>query len=458
MLNAHRPLETSRATDERLSSDSGIFDVLAFLVPLGLTYEIQFQGRLFLSEILLLLLSPVMLADAAKIWRNSSVRQFVSLALVWFLFQAATDVYRATPFIDYSRGLSKIFFFTINFVFIFWLISYRQRRLWLMSLAFAVGGISQHLLTTGWVFTLYDWKILWLFPVTLSVFVAACGFRSIFWQISAAVFISLVNFLLLARSSGAICVFVALILVLRYRSKKVGFALAGISRVRRFRILIYGIMGIFVAVLGYQALSISGALGEDDRARTELQRSFGQTYIGGGVIGEIFGLLVGGRNEIIVSSRAIIDSPILGHGSWAKNLAYVDLYASLGGKSADLFREEAANLYDAGLIPTHSHFFGAWVESGIGGAIFWGFIFWLIYRAAFRTLTLDTRIAPLAFYWFVLLLWDIPFSPFGAERRFTVAFAAVFACVLLHRSSNHGYESSPRLMRQALRPGNKRSP
>ena len=40
------------------------------------------------------------------------------------------------------------------------------------------------------------------------------------------------------------------------------------------------------------------------------------------------GVLVGGRSEVLVSTQAIMDSPILGHGSWAKDFTYVDLLAA----------------------------------------------------------------------------------------------------------------------------------
>jgi len=80
-----------------------------------------------------------------------------------------------------------------------------------------------------------------------------------------------------------------------------------------------------------------------------------------------YGLIVGGRSEILVSAQAIMDSPILGHGSWAKN----EEYAAMLNYLRESMGYVAQGKHESGLIPTHSHIFGAWVEAGILGAVFW---------------------------------------------------------------------------------------
>ncbi len=68
-----------------------------------------------------------------------------------------------------------------------------------------------------------------------------------------------------------------------------------------------------VALSAIRVASSIGFLGEEAQKKNETQsQSRG-------------GILIGGRPEILVSSQAVLDSPILGHGSWAKDPKYTDM-------------------------------------------------------------------------------------------------------------------------------------
>jgi O-antigen ligase len=156
-------------------------------------------------------------------------------------------------------------------------------------------------------------------------------------------------------------------------------------------------------------------LGENARQKYEQQAG-----------GEL-GLLIGGRSEILVSFRAIMDSPIIGHGSWAKDYRYVNeliyLKRVLGyspGQSNEL-----------GLIPTHSHLFGAWVEAGILGAVFWIWVLSLPIRGMVMIIGVKENFTPLFVFFGFLLIWHVLFSPFGAELRFIIPYCIVVMMSLL---------------------------
>jgi O-antigen ligase len=133
------------------------------------------------------------------------------------------------------------------------------------------------------------------------------------------------------------------------------------------------------------------------------------------------GVLLGGRSEILIASQAIMDSPLIGHGSWAKDPHYSYLYAELkfgpNGGDIPFLRNE--------LIPSHSVIFGAWVESGIVGALFWAGVLILVAKVLLRLFSSDDPLVPVIAFIGFLMLWDIFFSPFGADRRFTLAFFVV---------------------------------
>ena len=59
------------------------------------------------------------------------------------------------------------------------------------------------------------------------------------------------------------------------------------------------------------------------------------------------GILLGGRPEILVSSHAVMDSPILGHGSYANDLKYTEMLNDIqveNGIPTDLQDEEASQV------------------------------------------------------------------------------------------------------------------
>src|SRR5207249_4985632 len=86
-----------------------------------------------------------------------------------------------------------------------------------------------------------------------------------------------------------------------------------------------------------------------------------------------FGVLLGGRPELFASSIAIADSPLIGHGSWPKDPKYTNDLLSVLSRNG--YQPGGGLLYSIQhsdyLIPTHSFLFGAWVEAGLLGAVFW---------------------------------------------------------------------------------------
>jgi hypothetical protein len=156
----------------------------------------------------------------------------------------------------------------------------------------------------------------------------------------------------------------------------------------------------------YATAAENGWLGLDAR-----DKYFAQTSGG-------LGLLQAGRAEQLVSVQAIADSPIVGHGSWAKDDAYVsillDILESKGVAPGADYREQR-------LIPTHSHLTGAWVQAGIMGGVFWLVVMGIAIKALY--FTLKRQGAPATFAGFILIsiFWEVLFSPFGAEARYATS-------------------------------------
>ena len=120
----------------------------------------------------------------------------------------------------------------------------------------------------------------------------------------------------------------------------------------------------------------------------------------------------------------MLDSPILGHGSYAKDLKYTEMLSDIqveNGIQTDLEDQEDSK----GMIPAHSHLMSTWVQAGILGAIFWLYILWIVLKGIIRVATLRPPNAPLYAWMLVGFSWDILFSPFGNTARMQEALMLV---------------------------------
>jgi O-antigen ligase len=196
------------------------------------------------------------------------------------------------------------------------------------------------------------------------------------------------------------------------------------ARTRSRVFVTVGIALIAGATIGkvMTTLAASGALGDKAQQKNQVQTTQG------------WGILLGGRPEILVSSRAVIDSPILGHGSEAKDSKYTRMLADIeneyGAKTPDTLGEKYGYL-----IPTHSHLMSAWVYAGILGAVFWIYIIVLTAKAIVTTARSQLPLKPVYISLLVLFMWDIMFSPFAGLRRVTTSLFIVFICDILDPDS-----------------------
>src|SRR5262249_49457743 len=145
--------------------------------------------------------------------------------------------------------------------------------------------------------------------------------------------------------------------------------------------------------------------------------------------------------ESLVSTQAIADAPIIGHGSWAKDFDYVTLYVrALEERGVTI----VGNPFRSALIPSHSFLFGSWVEAGILGGLFWIYILAICVRSLYSLLHIPPWSRPLVTFVTLSLIWDVLFSPFGAHERFLVP--ASLCMVLWAIRNQHSKTSFQRRM------------
>jgi hypothetical protein len=369
-------------------------------------------------------------------------KRFLKLCSLWFVSQCITDVVRRTAFEDMARGLSNIGITLAAFMVIFTLLYQDGRRLLIYGWGIVIGTLLTYFINPD-PFALDDpWKFGFSLPVTLALVLLASSARGRGeWAPMLVIATGLMNIVLGARSMGAFCIISAIYAAMRkilLRRAAVGKKFSAGAMFFSGAMLIS--MIICIGWL-YQQAASTGMLGNDAREKYEAQAS-GR-----------YGLLLGGRTEMLGYLPAIYDSPILGHGSWAKDPKYFILQhetlAILGYKNADAMSIESIQ---AGLIPTHSYLFGAWVDAGILGAVVWIWAFGFSARTLFRLKPSITIPSLLVSFCGFQLLWSILFSPFGAEVRVIASYYLVVLMSCETKTYAKPLERAKRLKSPPARP------
>lgn len=395
-------------------------EIALFLLPASQMYEANVVGRLFGIDIAVLILLPFILATDRKIWGDRYLISFIFFVTLWFLSAVSTDIYRGIPFEDFARGWSKILIFTASFVVVYSITKEKLRRLIALYAGAAFFSIVSASLFPSDATVADPWKFGYGWGVTaLGLLICATPWmQNVIGRI------------------GALCAAFGLALLSLFFDFRIMFAItafavatAGVLGQQRLismrpsrravRTALYGMIAaasVFGITQIYSMSASAGLLG-----RVAEEKYFQQKD-------NDIGLLFSSRTEALASTKAIADSPIIGHGSWAKDADYVMALA-------DLLQSKGVPFYlsDSDLIPTHSHILGAWVEAGIAGALFWTFILILVGRAIWAMANLPNRATVFFAFSLFLFCWDLFFSPFGAERRFFTALPICLAIWLIRQ-------------------------
>ncbi len=101
----------------------------------------------------------------------------------------------------------------------------------------------------------------------------------------------------------------------------------------------------------------------------------------------------------------------------------------------------------SGIIQTHSFIFGAWVDAGILGAVFWGWVFVMALKALLKLYPPKFVLPPLVPWMAFEMLWEILFSPYGVGQR---VIASYYIVVLMGYLNIRVPEAVPRKPQMAV--------
>jgi hypothetical protein len=380
-------------------------------------FSFHFVGDLFFSEIFLPLVLPFLLVVKGREMFRSTMRPILLLMGLWLAGQILTDIFRQTAMENWLRGDANIIFFGIDLLALVALMSKNDNRKILFVVAYAISRLVEARFSPSVEEGRFPWKFGYAPGLVLLTLLAGCYFykrRNYPLMILVFLAFSAVNVVMNYRS---MVLFMLLVIAMTVPivPERVG-RLQLLPRGPTARLFVTAALALAAggAALGVVELATkSGILGAEQQEKNEKQAQ------------SLGGILLGGRPEILVSSRAILDSPIIGHGSWPKEPRYTEMLTDIEARYGIHVDLESGDESRAGVIPSHSSLFGSWVAAGIAGAIFWFYLLPQVVKALVKVTSLRFTLAPLYAYLLVNLFWDIFFSPFNGNHRILAAFDLV---------------------------------
>lgn len=410
------PRVTSRVSQEQGISGRAAYAIFLMLL---LPVRVQVVGQLFLTEVLLLATLPWLLYGRLG-ELDSRVRRLIALLGLWLIAAVASDVVLQTELSDLARGWARIAFTGTTLVSLALLVR-SCREAALLLAAYGAGSVLSYVAAPNEYAAADPWKFGYGLGLTV-VAVALCALRP--GRSAGTVVLGGLGGLHLLqgyRSMAMICVIAAGLLVVAassHRPQGLG-RLAG-RPVAALALLVVVVIGMSQL---YATAASSGRLGQDQQAKYQQQAR-----------GSV-GVALAARPEAVFATYAILDRPWLGHGSWAKRTRQVDSQAqAFLARQGTVYVRSGAGVDQLDLMPAHSHVLNAWVENGVLALPFWLAVMALAGRSLLKVLAGKVAGAPLVTFLSVNLLWDVLFSPYGAERKILLPATLVALIALSGRA------------------------
>jgi len=394
-------------------------DLFVLALGLGTSFSVHFVGDLYLSEILLLIVFAALLFLRGRKALRPELNMVYALMAVWLVGQTIADVYNHIPVVDKMRGTALIVFFAIDLAAFSILLGHNEKRKVYYLMGLVAGAVLSVRLQPD-LEALPGERVPWKFGYAYGAILAVMLITSYFYSRRRYAF----SALLVLGICGVNVIFnyrspvLQLLLVLALAYPIIPERLGGIQilpRANIARLLVLASLALGAAAMANQTVKFvtrAGYIGEEAQEKNESQEKAGN-------------LLLGGRPEFVIGLRAALDNPFIGHGSWAKDPKYTEMLYDALVESGTRPEHERGDISGAGLIPGHSHIVVAWVWSGIAGLIFWVYMIWFVLKGMVPLAIQRPPLAPIYVYLLVVMLWDIFFSPFAANRRLTESFLLV---------------------------------
>lgn len=400
-----------------------IFPSIPFIIGILCGLKINIIGEVYIGEIIA---SIYLILRMTKIQITKFEFNVLLLAFVWALAQTISDVVNETPFATMLKGVGTPIVFVISILALIDYFKNNMTRAPAFFLGACLGFLIYTIISGNDYFTGNPWKwgighfIVVLFTTIFSYYLRSQS--KIVLGVFVVAFVSAC--MLFSSRSMALFLLMASFLCYQYsiQKKKSLFFLMADSKFGFSFLCVFIIGALFVLNSVFGAIFTSEYflenLSQEDAYKYQVQAS-----------GD-YGVLLGGRSELLISSKAFMDKPLLGHGSWAEDKSgYLDEYSWLVYNFGYSLNDSDSYTGESNLIPTHSYIMGALVWSGIFGGLIWLYFFRFLVRSYVK---FYNNLNLLINYLIILNIWNIFFSPFGADARWFTAMSMAIIYVTLY--------------------------
>ena len=369
------------------------------LYAIGSVFYIDIIGRLKFAEVLVLISAPFTTAYK-KIRQFYGLRTILVCLLLLFFFQTISDLVNQSVFRDWARGLTVFLFAVLLIIFFI-----NQLDININSIIYYFFGLV--IANTVFGDPLFEaslWENSNYFKFrAVSIFNPVVILLSFFlyklnmFKTTTVLILSfsLVCFLLDARSNGLIFFASAFLLglkIIKPNQTKLFFT----TCLLLFSIIPYMLYTIYVSQVLSKNLGGNHALTQ----LTKVENPYNP-----------FEVIYSGRIHLVVASHAIRDKPLLGHGSWARDVdaKYSLITSDLTGKKLRIKK----------IIPSHSILIGTWLNMGIFGFIICLYLFYIFIKLFFRVYLriANNKYLPIIIILSVEMMWHFLFSPLGHVKN-----------------------------------------
>jgi len=381
---------------DRIDLNISSIGIATFVCGVASGRAVNFIGEFYLGELLLIQLALfiMLFGRDRSLLDVSAFGVFVQTAVLMLAGYIISDLYRDTNPGQFLRGWARVILLALDFIALAILIARDKRNLWWFVLGIGVGEVGQLLVRGVPILSPPGWKFGYATPLA---YLLACAsyFLPVKLMCIAFAALGVWNIFMDFRIMGAICLMIAAVLWVRSSNPD---GLSGIQLLKLF-----------------SACMIAGAI--VGAALYATQEEFGKRREGSNV---------GREAGLVVAAHGVIESPIIGYGSWPTDPRLVSLFqeqvAEEGQGYGDSARVQAFTAHSQGLQ--------AWIEGGVLAALF--FIYYGI-----RLVSTGFYVAlkrrpdgylPVFLVFLIYNTWHLFMSPFSGPNRLPIAVSVAIIC------------------------------
>ena len=402
-------------------------DILLFLFGLFSMTQISVVGSIGISELICFVSAPFVFIANYRRFKQTGFIIIPRLALLACIGCTLSSFHNDTLFALFIRGFASTYSLFATPVVLFVLLRNDLRgirwifiglacslvvNVFILQTGYELSGYAGGEVSSDTAVNIMHGTLFWLQRVTAWLMIPVYG-----WYLNTPVIYSAIApavmsvHAMLTTESGRSATItalgsVALILIGRKKIKSMLWVQ------RNFVVLV--VLGALMALTlksVYVYLGEHGLLNEKATKKYEAQSKQGTGALR---------LLIGGRVGFFAGLRACCDNPFWGFGPWARDeKEYYREFLSKYGDAEDYdrfvseYEKHRARGGLAGLMPSHSHVVGFWVNYGLLGLPFWLYIFYCMIRHLRHNIAAIPQWYGYFAYYLPLNLWHIFFSPYG---------------------------------------------